>query len=527
MVVRGKMSGNTKSRNDGEHILWQLAARILQLLILFSTVLNLLLLTGPFFMLQVYDRVIPARSQETLLALLLLVAGLYVVLGGLDFVRGRLLHRAAMRWADWVETALATEAPTKGHLPQRLDRLLRYLTAPHATVWFDLPWVPLYLAATFLFHPVIGWAALTGLAAICALSWLGTKLHRAAGPTAAARHKPALKAQHADGRIAERRATYRAADIDGATQSGLRALRLFLQSALLATGAALVLRDELSPGAMIAATILFGRITAPVDLALAGASACAQARRDFAALRNALQHRPAPVWPGNLLKVQNLSLMSSTKDSFLLRDITLTLKSGEVLGILGAGGSGKSCLTACLAGLHPPSTGQIANGLGTPLLWQEREGFTPGTIAQNLTGFDPEPDTARLFAMLEQVGLSERITRLPLGLNTEVAANGAPFSTTELEALKLARLLCGRARLWLLDPGALEVGLRNRTLTALAEHKAQGGAALILSRAPELLTGCDRVLILQAGRLSELQAENTLLSQRQTHVRPASIQDIA
>ncbi|RYI14654.1 MAG: ATP-binding cassette domain-containing protein, partial [Acetobacteraceae bacterium] len=369
----------------------------------FSALVNLLMLTAPLYMLQVYDRVLVSRSEETLLALTLLMGFLFLVMGVLDHARSRIMARVGARIQDQLDARVLSAAFRRLTLaPQDsaalaaqkdLDAIARFWASPVLLACFDAPWTPFFAAAIFVFHPWLGYLALGGGVVIVGLSWLNQRaadapLHAATlASLAADRQADTLKAESeliqalgmsgaAFVRLKLRRdraleAALQATDISGRYSVMIRTFRMVLQSAMLGMAAWLVLRQELSAGAMIAASILTGRTLHPVEQAVAQWSTLTRARQARTRLAGLLaQSPPAPrrtelPRPRGELAVQSLTVVPPDATAPVLRGVTFHLAPGQALGVIGPSGSGKSSLARALTGIWQPAAGCVRLGGAT------------------------------------------------------------------------------------------------------------------------------------------------------------------
>ena len=358
---------------------------------------NILMLTGAIFMLEVYDRVLPSRSMATLLGLVVLVAGLYIALGILDALRGRILVRiggaldetlSGRVYDTLVRLPLRIGSHSEGNQPLRdLDAIRSYFSSLGPVALFDLPWIPLYLAICFVFHPLIGFTALTGAVVLIALTVLTEALMRAPSKAAteaaiarnglaeaSRRNAEALTAMGMVSRMAERwgnanreflRSQRRTSDVGGGLGAVSKVLRLMLQSAVLAVGAYLVIHQEATAGIIIAGSILSARALAPVDLAIAhwkGFIAARQSWQRLNALLSVMPARAAPMAlqaPAQRLTVESVSASPPGVQKIVVQDIGFKLEGGQGLGIIGPSGSGKSSLARLLVGVWQPVRGKI------------------------------------------------------------------------------------------------------------------------------------------------------------------------
>ena len=509
---------------------------------LVSGFVNLLMLTGPLFMLQVYDRVLASRSEETLAALFALVTALFGLMALLDWARGRVLARIGARVQMRLDAPLFARllcpAPGRTVTPEAAQALGRVCGAPVMHALFDLPWTPLFAATLFLFHPLLGLLALSGGLVLLALSALSQRLFGRFQPAAteAENRAAALMAQALAGRGCIRglgmgaavtgrwRALRRAAlkaeltggDRAGACAALIRAFRLYLQAAMLGLGALLVIRGEISAGAMIAGSILMGRALAPLESLANGWPMLARAlkaRADLAALPAA---PPAPA-PAALPSRPRLTLrevgLRARGGGAALQGIGFALEPGQALGVIGESGAGKSALARLLTGAETPDAGSLTLG-GIPPARLIRDGAAPpigylpqevvlfdGTIGENIARFAANPPPGAVPAAARAAGIEAAIGALPSGLDTPLCDVALPGGLRQ--RIGLARALYGGPALLVLDePNASLDSAGTRALNrAIREHCAGGGMAVVIAHRPAALAECALLLVLEAGRM--------------------------
>lgn len=532
---------------------------VLGLIVILSVCSNLLMLTGPIFMLQVYDRVLTSGSAQTLLVLLGLVGLLYGLYAVFEFCRSRLLarHGAALALAD--VTLIPDSATTAAR-----HRLARLLGSPAAVALLDLPWSPIFFLAMFAFHPWIGATALGGAAVLLAI---GAAHHMA---TRTAREGSVLAAEEATAadrtlrqaqacmpggfgpqtllRARENKvaglilAELRLGDLAAGFVAGARGFRLFLQSFVLAVGAWLVLDGQLSGGEMIAGSILLGRALAPLEATLANWTALIRAGDDIAFLRKQHEDRPQPRTrlpaPEGPLLVQGLTIIPPGQRRAVIRGATLQAPPGSVTGICGANGSGKSLLLAALAG-RIEGHGQIMLG-GHPVAhygadlarhvgWLPQDsGVFPDTIARNISCRLRDASAEQLHAAARDAGALSTINALPLGMDTRLWPGGPELNLIGISAgaarrVALARAICGGPSLLLLDePDALldTAGLA-MLLGLLNAERERGTIVVLATHNAAILRACDQRLLLEGGRLAPVRPVEDTTRNPTTVFRPA------
>ncbi len=518
-----------------------------------SAVVNLLMLAGPLFMLQIYDRVLTSRSEATLAVLFAIVVYLYGLKGLLDGLRGRILSRVGAGFQDTLDertfdaAQCVTRDPSRrgnpGQALQDLGAVRGFLASPAPGALLDLPWTPFFVAVIFIFHPLLGWLAVAGGTVLVALAlanrWATRRPQDSAARLSA---EAALRAEDVRreaetvtglGMIGPLRTRWkalrdaaleesmRASDAGGSYTSASRAFRLLLQSGMLALGAWLVLGGELTPGAMIAASILLGRALQPLEQTVAQSAAIQRARSGWLSLSRLLAEVPPQAHPMALprpaahLRVRDLTVLSPDRREVLLRGVTFDVVPGEAVAVVGPSGAGKSTLAKALAGLWPAAQGEIRLG-GAELpaygeaLWREHLGYLPqevallaGSVAENIARFDPGADEGAVVSAATAAGAHDMILSLSDAYDTMLAGGGG-VSGGQRQRIGLARALYGDPALLVLDePDAslddAGVGALNG---AIAGAKAAGRAVVVMAHRRAMLAECARVAVLEGGRLT-------------------------
>ena len=517
---------------------------------LFSCFVNLLMLTGPLYMLQIYDRVLGSRSVETLIALSALVAFLFGMMGLLDYARGRVMSRAAARFQSRLDRRVFDAVMRKSAVRpdmrsakglDDLESVQRLMASPVLMSLFDLPWTPVFLAGIFLFHPWLGALAVTGgsiLILVTVINQLTTRRPQRAAAEAEAAAGQDVAQLRADGEVVQAMgmadAAFRrwqklrgaaltgqiaAADLGGSFTTAARTFRLFLQSAMLGVGAYLVLRGELTAGAMIAGSILLGRALAPVEQAVTQWPQVQRALKGWQNLVHLLAEVPpeAPKTalprPRARLSVQTLSVVPPGQPRATLRGVSFAVEPGQALGVIGPSGAGKSTLARAITGVWPPAAGSIrldaaALDQYTPEALGRHIGYLPqrvplfdGTIAENIARLAESPDDAQVVAAARKADAHEMILSLPDGYDTSITASGAMLSGGQTQRIGLARALYGDPVILVLDePNA---NLDNEGSTALnaaiRAAKSEDRAVLLMAHRPSAIRECDRLMMLEHG----------------------------
>ncbi|NKN39490.1 type I secretion system permease/ATPase [Agrobacterium sp. a22-2] len=517
----------------------------------FSFFVNLLVLTGPLFMLQVYDRVLAARSEPTLVVLFLLVVMLYAIMGVLDHLRARIAARIGARFqADFDirvfralldRTTLASRGISGASGMRDLDSVQKVLASPAIFAVFDIPWTPVFVFVIFVFHPWMGWLAVAGGAILIVLTWLnqnGTKRHQIKAleatrqsediTAALARDSDTVRALGMRRSAADRwqkarsvalEANMEYSDANGFYATASKTFRIFLQSAILALGAWLVLKGEINAGAMIAGSILIGRGLAPIEGAIGQWSMVQRAFEGWRGLAHLLTQVPeddvrtALPKPRAILNVQQVTAVPPGENVATLRMVSFDLPPGQALGVIGPSGSGKSTLARLLTGVWHPAAGKIRlDGASLeqygPDDLADHIGYLPqdvvlfeGTIAENIARLDSNPDPQRVVEAAKKAAAHEMILKLPNGYDTRLPAVGQKLSGGQKQRIGLARALYGNPAIVILDePNSnLDAEGSNALNLAIRAMKADGRSAVIMAHRPAAIEECDLILILDGG----------------------------
>ena len=517
----------------------------------FSAFVNLLMLTGPLYMLQVYDRVLGSRSEETLLALTLLIVALFAIMGLLDHARSRIAARVGAtvqsRLDERVFRAVLGRALSTGERGRPasglkdLEAVQRLFASPVLFAVFDMPWAPIFIAAIFLFHPWLGWLAVAGCMVLVALTVLNQlAARRPEGEAAAAglasdafaetmrQQAESVRALGMTGSALARWSGLRkqaiaaqlgSSDRVGGFAASSKSFRFLLQSTMLGLGAYLVIHGQLTGGAMIAASILLGRALAPVEQAIAGWPMVLRARSGWANLNNLLASTPqaAPVTPlprpQAHLRVEQITVFPPEAKTASLRMLSFSLEPGQALGVIGVSAAGKSTLARVLTGLWRPAAGCVRLD-GATLSQYDMDtlgrliGYLPqdvmlfeGTVSENIARLDEQADPEAVVSAAKKAGAHEMILSLPQGYDTLVAVGGARLSGGQKQRIGLARALYGAPVLLVLDEpnSSLDAAGSDALNRAVRQTKAEGGAVVIMSHRPAGIAECDLILMLENG----------------------------
>lgn len=538
-----------------------------------SGVVNILMLTAPLFMLQVYDRVLASRSLPTLVGLGILAVALYAFQAVLEIIRTRVLLRIGERFdhrfSDRVHgailrTPLATRNAGDGLQPLRdLENIRSFLAGQGPTAFFDIPWMPLYLAICFVFHVWIGVAALAGAIVLVAITLLTHRLTskptrdiiehsmaRNALMESARRNAEVIRAMGLERRMAVRwqranvaylTAGREAGDVAGDLGGISRSLRVMLQSLILALGAWLVIRQEASPGVMIAASIMMGRALAPVDQAIAHWRSFLMARQSWSRLRDLVARFPVerPVTalpaPKSDIRAESISAVPPGGRKPTVHGISFAIAAGSALGIVGPSGSGKTTLARVIVGAWQPAHGKIRID-GASLDQWDREalgrhvGYLPqgvelfdGTIAENIARFDPQADSAEIVCAAKAADAHDLILRFEHGYETRIGEAGSTLSAGQRQRIGLARALFRDPFLVVLDePNAnLDAEGEAALVKAIAAVRVRNGIAIVVAHRPSAIGAVDLLLMMEDGRTRAFGPRDEVLS-RTSKAKPDS-----
>ena len=526
---------------------------------LFSAVVNILMLTGSIYMLQVYDRVLPSRSIPTLVSLSLIAAALYILLGAFDWLRTRLLarigialDRALSAPAVLAILRLSPQAQPGTQLMRDLDSVRTFLSGPGPTTFFDLPWIPLYGGLCFLLHPLLGWTLVAGAVVLALLALLTEMLTRRPSAESArigARRMAMLETARRNSELIaalgmERRVLagfaglndryighgLAAAEIGSGLGALSRVVRFMLQSALIGIGALLVVNDQATAGVTIAASILGSRALAPVELAIAHWRPFIAARQAWGRLGEALgvpAHHPAvaPEPPARTLALKQVFACAPGGTLPVLRDVSLALKAGDGLAVIGPSASGKSTLARVITGVWPTARGELRLDGATLDQWSAEQrgsaiGYLPqdvqlfdGSIAENIARMDPEMTEAAVIAAAKAAGAYEMILSLPQGFETPIGEAGGHLSGGQRQRIALARALYRDPFLVVLDEPNANLDAEGDSALAQAVNgvRKRGGIVIVIAHRPSALVGIDLVMVLSAGAVQALGPKEEVL----------------
>ncbi|MGY2461776.1 type I secretion system permease/ATPase [Vreelandella sulfidaeris] len=519
-----------------------------------SGIINILALTGAFYMLQIYDRALTSGSVSTLVAISVLALGLYCFQGMFDTIRSQILVRVGARLDRRIAPLahrVAIDMPRFGFSTAEslergrdVDTVRGFLGSQGPVALLDLPWMPLFLLFVYILHPYLGALVFLGgfiLAMLAIATEMKTSKLSSAMQQAAvtrntiadsnARNAEILKAMGFAGRAVARfnRANddhlelqTRTNDVSGTFGAVSRVLRMVLQSAVLGLGALLTIQGELSAGAIIAASIASARALAPIDLAIGNWKSVVAARTAFARLKEtvmALAETEEPMElpnPTSSLKIENITVAAPDSGQVLLSELSFELKAGQAIGIIGPSGGGKTTLLRALTGIWPVLRGSVRLDDAELSQWHDEAlgqfiGYLPqevallnGTIEENISRFQETPDSQAIVAAAMAASVHEMIVRLPNGYRTQLGSLGTSLSGGQRQRIGLARALFGNPFIVVLDePNSNLDAEGEAALTAAIEGVRQrGGIAVVAAHRPSALAAVDLVGVIQNGRLS-------------------------
>jgi PrtD family type I secretion system ABC transporter len=515
----------------------------------FSAFINLLMLVSPLYMMQVYDRVLHSRSEATLMMLTLITVGLLGVMALLEVIRSRILVRVGGRMDQLLserilsaqfQASLHRIGANPGQASRDFDTVRQFLTGAGIFAFFDAPWTPLILALMFMFHPVLGLIALCGGILLFGLALINEAVTKkpleaanknaviAAGAIdSSMRNAEVLEAMGMFGNFRDRWAARReeilrlqaiASDRAGVIMGLTKYIRLLLQTAILGGGAWLAIHEQISPGLIIAGSIMMGRALAPVEQAIGTWKQFVGARiahRRLTELLNRVpkyQERTALPRPTGDLKVETVVVVPPGSSAPTLSRVSFDLAAGQILGVIGPSGAGKSTLARLLVGAWRPYAGTVrvdgadlhnwdpeARGDFMGYLPQDVELFD-GSVAENIARFG-EMDSEAIVTAAKRAGVHDMILRLPQGYDTPIGTGGCALSGGQRQRIGLARAVYGGPCLVILDePNSnLDDEGESALVHAISELKRAGTTVVIISHRPSILGVTDQILVLAEG----------------------------
>jgi len=541
----------------------------------FSMVVNFLMLVPVIYMLQLYDRVVPTQNESTLLMLTIIMIALFLTLGALEAIRSQILVRVSTRLETLLNKRVfdisykrslfsggqnATSQPLDD-----LTALRQFMTGNGLFAFFDAPWMPFYIAIMFLFHPWYGIAAtITAiiLVIIAVINEKATKktLNEANGLAMSGRALVNKNLRNAEviesmGMLSSIRQRWLSNSYDvlslqsvASSRAGLissisKIIRLCSQSLILGLGAYLVIQQEITPGLMIAGSILLGRALAPIDLMIGTWKGFIAARGQYSRLNELLvnipddkEKMPLPA-PDGEISVENAVIIPPGSKTPVIKGISCLIEIGTSVAIIGPSGAGKSTFARALLGIWPTANGKIRLDGADVFAW-DREALGPhigylpqdielfeGTVSENIARFS-EVDADKVVAAAKMADVHEMILKLPDGYDTIIGAAGGVLSGGQRQRIGLARALYGNPKLVVLDePNSNldevgELALAN----ALLRLKELKSTVIIITHRSNILAKVDKLLILKEGALTAYGDRDKVLSELQKNAQPTAAQ---
>ncbi|MBW4975575.1 type I secretion system permease/ATPase [Roseovarius mucosus] len=538
-----------------------------------SGVINILALTGSVYMMQVYDRALTSGSIETLAFLSVLAIGLFFFHGAFDALRSKIMVRLGARMDRRLAPLthkLAIEMPRYGFSTtealergRQVDTLRNFLASPAPAAMFDLPWMPIFLIFVFLLHPVLGSVALGGAVVLTLLTVIAElrsrNLAQAAQRSMIARNTAAeSNARNADAMIAmgivERAVgrfnrlnddhlaiQARNSEILSTISAFSRVLRMILQSALLGLGAYFTIQGQLSAGAIIAVSVASARALAPIDQVIGNWRGIAGARHAYVQLRDTLsalgeeekQLMDFPRATGNVT-IEGLTVASPATGRILLADVSLELKAGQALAIVGPSGGGKSTLLRALSGVWQPLRGNVRfDGVSLSQIAPHKRGdligYLPqevslfdGSILENINRFSEDRNTTAVYEAATTSGVHRMIVDMPDGYDTQVGSHGTALSAGQRQRIGLARALYGNPFVVILDePNAsLDAAGEKALNDTIKAIRDRNGIVIVVAHRPNVLTAVDMLAVVQNGKLVAFGTKEEVLGNNSGRVVP-------
>ena len=515
----------------------------------FSAVINALMLMPAIYMLQLYDSVLTSRNEMTLLMLTLIVIGAYIFLGALEYVRSFVLIRVGAKldmklnkrvYTAAFEQSLKQGGGNAGQALKDLTSIRQFMTGNALFAFFDAPWFPIYIFVIFMFHPWLGIFALCGTTVLIILAYINEKISRkpldeantmAVASTNLAsnnlRNAEVIEAMgmlpNLQARWDQLHSRFLNLQADASEKSGIvaaisKSSTVALQSLMLGLGALLVLENQISPGMMIAASILMGRAIAPVQLLISVWKQFGSTRSAYDRLTKLLELNPARKpgmtlpKPTGAITVENVTTAPPGSRVPVIKSLSLSVSAGEVLGIIGPSGSGKSTLARLLVGVWPAAAGKVRLDGADVYQWSKEElgpniGYLPqdielfsGTVSENIARFS-EVDPEKVIMAAQRAGVHQMILNMPEGYDTKLGDGGAGLAGGQKQRLGLARAMYDDPALIVLDePNSNldDVG-EQALLSALIDLRKRGKTIVLITHRTSIISVTDKLLLLHEG----------------------------
>ena len=519
---------------------------------LFSFFINMSMLTPAIYMLQVYDRVVSSGSHSTLVMLTLIMMLMFLTMGGLEWVRSQILVRVSTRLdtmlnvrlfdASFKQSLYSGGANASAQPLSDMTGLRQFMTGNGLFAFFDAPWLPIYLAVMFIFHPIFGWIGVFSAVILVVIAIFNEKLtqrpladaNKAAISSNAYVVKNLRNAEVIESmgmltvirdRWVERNKEILLLQGNASRMAGLltsmsKVIRLTVQSLCLGAGAYLAVEGEISPGMMIAGSILLGRALAPIDILIGTWKQFVNARSQYGRLNDMLAKIPAdqermPIPPpSGAVTVENIVVCPPGTRTPVVKNVAFKVDQGDVVALIGPSAAGKSTLARTILGIWPAMSGKVRLDGADVFAWKREElgpyiGYLPqdielfeGTVSENIARFG-EVDPEQVVAAATMAGVHEMILRLPNGYDTQIDAGGSALSAGQRQRVGLARALYGSPRLIVLDePNSNLDDQGEAALTAaLKQLKARKTTVIVISHRTSVIASVDKLLVLKDGQL--------------------------
>ncbi len=536
----------------------------------FSFLINMLMLVPTIYMLQMYDRVLGSRNELTLIMITLITVGLFLLLAGLEWVRSRILVRVGAQFDAALnsrvfnaafETNLRTNGANAGQALSDLTNIRQFITGNGLFAFFDAPWFPIYLIVIFILHPVLGWFSIVGAVIAILLTLVNEWATR--GPLSQANQAAITSNNYATNNLRNaevieamgmldnlRARWYKrykdllalqsvASDRAGTINAFSRFIRITQQSLILGLGAYLVIKQQMSPGGMIAGSILMGRALAPVDMLIGSWKNLISSRGALERLEKMLNQFPAqketmplPAPKGNLT-VESVLATAPGSNAPILKGVSFALNQGEVLAIIGPSAAGKSTLARLLVGVWPAATGKVRLDGADVFSWNKLElgphiGYLPqdvelfeGTIAENIARFG-EIDHEKVIEAAQLTGVHDMILHFPQGYDTPIGVSGGFLSGGQRQRIALARAVYGNPSLIVLDePNANLDDVGEAALLRAVEALRQTGSTVVLiTHRTNIISSVNKILLLREGQVAAFGPRDDVLKALAQAARP-------
>lgn len=530
-----------------------------------SLIINLLMLTGPLYMLQIYDRVLASGSVPTLMVISVFALGMFAFYGVLDGLRQRILARIGS-WLDSKLSGAVFDLSTSLPLalgPQAskirplndLDTIRNFMSGPGPSAMFDIPWLPVYLGIVYLFHPVLGNVALAGVIIIFVLillkEYVSSKPAKELALASGERQRliehgrtnaeaiqamgmmHALKSRWEDKNGEFLSASQNSSDSGSSFGAFVKTIRMVLQSAMLGIGAYYAILQEISPGVMIAASIMTTRAFAPVEQAIGqwplfvGSRQARQRLTDLLSMRQSNDDVMDLPVPSEKLVVSKLACGPAGLKKVVVQNISFELFAGDGLGIIGPSGSGKSTLARALVGVTGTARGSVRFD-GSKLdqwamsRWGEIIGYLPqdiqlfdGTVSENISRFSLDADAEKIREAASLANVHDLIAALPDGYNTVIGKSGFAMSAGQQQRIALARAIYDKPFLVVLDePNSnLDADGEQALTNAIVELRKAGSIVIVIAHRPSAIAAVDKILMVDKGMAKAFGPKAEILAQ--------------